>query len=159
MLYLSYNVGMIYWISIWVVVLDQLSKGWVVSHMKTGQSIPVMPFWNLYLTHNKGVSFSMMTSDSPLMPWLLAGFSVAVCGMLVGWMRHEANRITRIGLALVIGGAVGNVIDRVRAGSVIDFLDFYIGDWHWPAFNIADSAICIGVGLILLSSFKKKESV
>ena len=118
-----------------------------------GDVISLAPFFNLVLTFNKGVSFSFLTSDSPLMPWILSGFALFICLGICFWLRSEKDRLTRIGLALILGGAVGNVIDRIRLGAVVDFLDFYIGQYHWPAFNIADSAICIGVALILIRSF------
>ena len=80
-----------------------------------------------------------------------------MAGLLIYWIQKEKNRGARLGLALILGGAIGNVIDRIRFGAVVDFLDFYVGEYHWPAFNIADSAICIGVAILLIASFKKGE--
>ena len=93
------------------------------------------------------------------MPWILSLFALFICTCLVIWMRHEKDKWSRIGFALILGGAIGNVIDRLRFGGVVDFLDFYIGDYHWPAFNIADSAICIGVFLILIRAFFIKKEL
>ena len=148
---------MIYWIILLTIIFDQASKALILADLPLHQTFPICPFFNLFFTMNKGVSFSFLTSDSPLMPWLLSGFALAVCGLLGYWIAHEKDKETRIGLALVLGGALGNVIDRIRFGAVIDFLDFYIDTYHWPAFNIADSAICIGVVLIIIKSFRKKE--
>ena len=150
---------MIYLISLLVVLLDQLTKGIILHYFSTGKVLEVFPCFNLLLTYNKGVSFSFLTSDSPYMPWILSAFALIICAFIVAWMHQEKDRWTRIGFALVLGGAVGNVIDRVRLGAVVDFLDFYIGTYHWPAFNIADSAICIGVFLILIRAFFIKKEL
>ena len=148
---------MIYLLSFFVVLIDQLSKILVLGNCVEHEIIHVCPYFNLFLTFNKGVSFSMLTSDSAYAPLALSGFALGVSGLLIYWIQKEKNRIARMGLAIILGGAIGNVIDRLRFGAVVDFLDFYIGDYHWPAFNIADSAICIGVAILLLASFKKGE--
>ena len=133
---------MIYLISLFVILLDQLSKGIILHYFSTGKVLEVFPCFNLLLTYNKGVSFSFLTSDSPYMPWILSAFALIICAFIVAWMRQEKDRWTRIGL-----------------GAVVDFLDFYIGTYHWPAFNIADSAICIGVFLILIRAFFIKKEL
>jgi len=148
---------MIYLLSVLVILLDQVSKMGVLEHVLEHEVVPVLPCFNLLLTFNKGVSFSLLSSDSPYAPLLLSAFALGVAGLLVYWIQKEKNTLTRWGLALILGGAVGNVIDRIRFGGVVDFLDFYWGNYHWPAFNIADSAICIGVVILLFSSFKKGE--
>ena len=148
---------MIYLISLFVILLDQLSKGIILHYFSFGKVLEVFPCFNLLLTYNKGVSFSFLTSDSPYMPWILSAFALIICAFIVIWMRQEKDKFTRIGFALVLGGAIGNVIDRMRLGAVVDFLDFYIGAYHWPAFNVADSAICIGVFLILIRAFFIKK--
>lgn len=150
---------MIYLISLFVILLDQLSKGIILHYFSFGKVLEVFPCFNLLLTYNKGVSFSFLTSDSPYMPWVLSVFALIICVFIVIWMRQEKDKFTRIGFALVLGGAIGNVIDRMRLGAVVDFLDFYIGSYHWPAFNIADSAICIGVFLILIRAFFIKKEL
>jgi len=148
---------MIYLLSVFIVLLDQVSKICVLGHILEHETISVFPCFNLLLTFNKGVSFSLLSSDSPYAPIGLSIFALVVSALLIYWIQKEKNILARWGLALILGGAVGNVIDRIRFGAVVDFLDFYIGDYHWPAFNIADSAICIGVAILLLSSFKKGE--
>ena len=148
---------MVYLWSVFVILFDQLSKIIVLDKCVEHENIEVFPLFNLFLTFNKGVSFSLFASDSPYTPILLSLFALGVSGLLIYWIRKEKNKTARIGLALILGGAIGNVIDRIRFGAVVDFLDFYLGEYHWPAFNIADSAICIGVAILLLSSFKKGE--
>ena len=148
---------MIYLWSVFVIFFDQLSKISVLDQCVEHEIVKVCPFFNLFLTFNKGVSFSMLTSDSPYAPAALSAFALLVAGLLIYWIQKEKNKGARLGLALILGGAIGNVIDRIRFGGVVDFLDFYVGEYHWPAFNIADSAICIGVAILLISSFIKGE--
>ena len=143
---------MIYLIPIVIILLDQLTKILVLNNIAEHTVIAVMPCFNLLLTFNKGVSFSLLTSDSNYAPYLLSAFAVGVSICLLYWLKKEKDKLSRIGLALILGGAIGNVIDRIRFGGVVDFLDFYIGEYHWPAFNVADSTICIGVVLILIRS-------
>ena len=151
------SVVMIYLWSVFVILFDQLSKIIVLDRCVEHEIVKICPFFNLFLTFNKGVSFSLLTSDSPYAPVALSAFALVVAGLLIYWIQKEKNKGARVGLALILGGAIGNVIDRIRFGAVVDFLDFYWGDYHWPAFNIADSAICIGVAILLFSSFKKGE--
>lgn len=137
-----------------VLVLDQLSK-WVMVEMVLDdrRTIAVLPFFNLSLAYNRGVSFSLFRSESDWGPYLLSALAIAVCIALFFWARRTETRMLAIAIGAVIGGAIGNVIDRLRFGAVVDFLDFYIPatQWpHWPTFNVADSAIVIGVGLILV---------
>ncbi|MDY6407956.1 MAG: signal peptidase II [Pseudomonadota bacterium] len=148
---------MIYLWSFLVILFDQLSKIIVLDKCVEHEIVPICPLFNLFLTFNKGVSFSLFSSDSPYAPAALSAFALLVAGLLIYWIRKEKNKGARLGLALILGGAIGNVIDRIRFGAVVDFLDFYVGEYHWPAFNIADSAICIGVLILLIASFKKGE--
>ena len=149
---------MIYLIPIIIILLDQLTKILVLNNIPEHTVISVMPYFNLLLTFNKGVSFSLLASDSKYAPYLLSAFAVGVSICLLYWLKKEKDKLCRFGLALILGGAIGNVIDRIRFGGVVDFLDFYIGDYHWPAFNVADSAICIGVAFILIRSiFRGKK--
>ena len=134
-----------------VIVIDQVSKAIVEKVMETHPfGIPVLPFFSLVAALNKGVSFSQLGF---IPPWLLAAGATVVALILLGWLTRIDNRLQAIGVGLIAGGALGNVIDRVRAGAVFDFLDFYIRtasrEWHWPAFNAADSAITVGVILLL----------
>jgi signal peptidase II len=138
-----------------VIVLDQLSKWWVLDAMAgPPRVVAVAPFLNLVLVMNRGVSFGMFSAAPDWLPCLLAGFAVLISAALAFWMRRVRERLLAAGLALVIGGALGNVIDRFRFGAVVDFLDFHAAGYHWPAFNVADSAITVGVGLLLLDALK-----
>ena len=131
-----------------VVVLDQLTKWAILSWLD--RAIALTPFFNLVVVWNRGVSFGMFDSAGALGPWVLSGLAGAVVVLLLVWLRRADHPLTAAGLGLIIGGAVGNVIDRVRFGAVIDFLDFHALGWHWPAFNVADSAICVGAALLLV---------
>jgi signal peptidase II len=131
--------------------LDQLTK-WVVLAVLDlpARPIAVTPFFNLVMVWNRGVSFGMLDTLGGVAPWMLSGLALAVVIGLVLWLRQSEHAMMAIGLGLVIGGALGNVIDRVRYGAVVDFLDFHLAGWHWPAFNLADAGICVGAGLIVV---------
>lgn len=130
-----------------VLIADQASKILVLAWLE--RPIEVTPFFNLVLVWNRGVSFGMFGSAGPGAPWFLSGLALAVVVGLTIWLRRTAHRPTGIALGLVIGGALGNVVDRVRFGAVVDFLDLHVAGYHWPAFNVADSAICIGAVVLL----------
>jgi signal peptidase II len=131
--------------------LDQLTK-WAALYLLdlAARPIAVTPFFNLVMVWNRGVSFGMLDRLGAVAPWLLSGLALAVVIGLLFWLRRSENAMMAIGLGLVIGGALGNVIDRLRYGAVVDFLDFHLADWHWPAFNLADAGICVGAGLIVI---------
>jgi signal peptidase II len=131
-----------------VVLLDQLSKLAIL--LLLDHAVAVTPFLNLVLVWNRGVSFGMFASAGALMPWLLSGLALAVVVALGLWLRRVEHPLAGSALGLIIGGALGNVIDRVRFGAVVDFLDFHALGHHWPAFNVADSAICVGAALLLV---------
>ena len=131
-----------------VVLLDQLTKWAILTWLD--RAIALTPFFNLVVVWNRGVSFGMFHSDGALAPWLLSGLALAVVVALLVWLRRVEHPLAAVGLGLIIGGAVGNVIDRVRFGAVIDFIDLHAWGWHWPAFNVADGAICIGAALLLV---------
>jgi signal peptidase II len=115
--------------------------------------IEVIPgFFNLVMVWNRGISFGMLGGAGALPPWVLSAVAVAICIGLFFWLRAARGRWTAWAVGLVIGGAIGNVIDRARWGAVFDFADFYIGRWHWPAFNVADAAIVVGVLALLAES-------
>jgi len=147
-------------IAVVIMALDQITKWWIVEQvMRPPQVIPVTSFFNLVMGWNKGVSFGMFASDSPLNRWILPALALAVVAALTVWMWKNTDTLIGAAIALVIGGALGNVIDRVRYGAVADFLDFFIGTYHWPAFNVADIAITCGAGLLIFDSlFRKQES-
>jgi signal peptidase II len=144
------------WLSLLVVVLDQATKWLAVGMLDPFRPVPLVPLLNFTLVYNEGAAFSFLSNAGGWQRWFFAVFALAMTVVLVVWLLrlkpHE--RITALALALVAGGAVGNLIDRVLTGRVVDFIDFYVGDWHWPAFNVADSAITVGVVLLLLASFR-----
>jgi signal peptidase II len=136
-----------------VIALDHATKWWVLlSLMQPPRVIEVTPFFNIVLTWNRGVSFGMFDTDSPMGPWILSGVAVAVVIALVAWLSKGPSRFVAAALALIIGGAIGNVIDRFIHGAVVDFLDVHAAGYHWPAFNVADSAISVGAALLILDS-------
>lgn len=133
------------------VVLDQMIKQIILDYFQSVSApIDIASFFNIILVWNKGISFSFLSSDNPYMPLWLAGFSIFVGLLLLIWLVREKKLLIKCGLAFVIAGAIGNAIDRLRFGAVVDFLHFYYDQWHFPAFNIADICINIGVGLILI---------
>lgn len=137
------------WLAMVVIVLDQITKQLVVNHLDHYQVIEVLPFFNLIRMHNTGAAFSMFSGASPL---LFIGLGVAVSIGVLIWLRKNprGEQIMAVALVLVLGGALGNVIDRATRGHVIDFLDFHALGWHWPSFNVADIAIVAGAGLLIL---------
>jgi len=141
-------------------VVDQISKWWIVGRvMDPPRAIELTPFFNLVMVWNRGITFGLF-GDAHWGRWAFAVVALVIVGVLISWLSRPSHRSTAIALGLVIGGAIGNVIDRVRWGAVADFLDFHVAGWHWPAFNVADSAIVIGVGLLLLEAlFSRKETL
>jgi len=136
-----------------IIVVDQLTKWWIVYDvMASPRVIPVVPFFNLVMGWNRGVSFGLFDSDSPMHQWLLIGLASVVVVVLLFWLRRAETRRIAYALGLIIGGALGNVIDRINFGAVADFLDVYIGDYHWPAFNVADAGITVGAVILVLDS-------
>lgn len=148
---------MIYFISLFAFLLDFLTKFLIVSHLELGQSIPVFSGFNLFLVMNKGISFSFLTAHSHGGVWGLIIMATLICLGIIYFIQHEKDPTSKMALALILGGALGNILDRIRYGAVIDFLDFYIGSYHWPAFNLADSFICIGVCFLLIKMFIKEK--
>lgn len=135
-----------------VVVLDQLSKWVVLSHLQFGETIYVAPFWNWVLTFNPGAAFSFLADQPGWQRWLFTALALGISGWIaVELARHAGQRLLSLALALVMGGALGNVIDRVRFGAVVDFIQWHAAGYYWPAFNVADSAITVGAILLLFA--------
>jgi signal peptidase II len=147
------------WLSLLVILLDQGTKQLVEYSLALYESVPVVPLFNIVLVYNEGAAFSFLSDQGGWQRWLFAGLAVIVSLILVAWISRlgRDDRWLAIALSLVVGGAVGNLIDRVLYGHVIDFLDLYYRQWHWPAFNVADSAIFVGVVLMLLDAVFSKE--
>lgn len=116
-------------------------------------SIEVLPFFNIVMVWNQGVSFGMFNGSSAYGPLILSGLSLVIAGIFLVWLFRSRSKLQCFAIVFVIAGALGNVVDRVRFGAVIDFLDFHIAGLHWPAFNVADSCVFIGVFLLIVQSF------
>ncbi|PZP85585.1 MAG: signal peptidase II [Azospirillum brasilense] len=143
-------------VALLVIVLDQLSKWYMLSVLDIGHRPPmeVTSFFRLVLVWNNGVSFGMLQHEASFMPWFLIAVAVVISVVLTRLGLKSALKLERVGYGMVIGGALGNVIDRVRFRAVVDFLHFHLGSFSWPAFNVADAAICLGVGVLLLMMMK-----
>jgi signal peptidase II len=145
------------------VVLDQLSKSWVVDYFDAHGAVMgvpqrvVTPFFNLILTWNRGMSFGLFNRDSPWNAALFSVLAAVIVAALLVWLWRTQSVLVASGIGLVAGGAVGNVIDRLRLGAVTDFLDFHWSDWHFATFNLADSAITGGVALLLLDALLNRR--
>ena len=144
-------------LSVLVIVLDQLTKAWVLSSLPEYTAIPVIDgFWNWYRTYNTGAAFSFLSDAGGWQKYFFTVLAFGICGLLGYWLSRTPRRDWRTAApyALVIGGAIGNVIDRLVHGHVVDFIQWYWRDYYWPAFNIADSAIVVGaVGIALQGLF------
>jgi signal peptidase II len=132
------------------VILDQASK-WAILNlvMQPPDAVEITGFFNVVLTFNTGVSFGLFSEKTAWKPWALSFLAFAVSAALLYWLHRESERVLALAVGLIVGGAMGNVIDRMRWGAVMDFLDFHLGTWHWPAFNLADSAITVGVAFLV----------
>jgi signal peptidase II len=138
-----------------VIVLDLATKAWVSAAFQLGESREVTPFFNLVLAHNTGAAFSVLAGAGGWQRWFFAGVTIAISiAIVVALRRHGDNALFSGALALVLGGALGNLYDRLTLGYVVDFLDFHWGRAHFPAFNVADSAITVGVALLLWDSVR-----
>jgi signal peptidase II len=146
------------WLAVLSLGLDQASKLIIDNVMQLYESRAVFAFFNLTYVHNTGAAFSFLSDAGGWQRWLFAGLAVGMSILISVWLtRLKPNEtFIAIALSLILGGAIGNLVDRLAYGYVIDFLDIYYGNWHWPAFNIADSAITVGVVLMLIDSFTSK---
>ncbi len=142
-------------VALGILLLDQASK-WMLLDMagfaENPRVIPALPFLNIVLVWNRGVSFGMFAGAEQAMPYALSILALVIMAILLRWLLRTIRPYLGVLLGLVLGGAAGNVIDRLRFGAVVDFADFHAAGWHWPAFNVADAAISIGVALLLIDS-------
>jgi signal peptidase II len=152
------NAGLMLWLGVAavVVLLDQLSKITMARLLDYGQSEFITRHFNLVMVYNQGAAFSFLSDQGGWQRWFFSALALAVSIFIV-WMlnRNATQRLFCWSLSLILGGAIGNLIDRLVYGHVIDFLDFHIGGWHWPAFNIADGAITIGAALFVLDELRR----
>jgi signal peptidase II len=141
-----------------VIVADQVTKAIVLSHFAPGERLALTGFLNLVLVYNRGAAFSFLSDAGGWQTPLLVGFALAAAAIVsVLIVQKPAQRLLCAGLALILGGALGNLIDRLRFGQVVDFVDFHLQGYHWPAFNVADSAITVGALLLILEGFVHRE--
>lgn len=150
------RLAIVRWLALSVIVIaaDQISKLWMLMHFHYLESLPVTSFFNLYLVFNPGAAFSFLASAGGWQKWFFVVLSLGVSvWLLVLLRRHAQERLMPAALSLILGGAIGNVIDRIRLDAVVDFLDFHLAGHHYPAFNLADSAIFLGVVLMLMHQF------
>jgi len=151
-------VGGLRWlpVTLVVLVLDQASKAWMVTHLRELQIWRVLPVFNLTLRYNTGAAWSFLADASGWQRWFFAGLAVAVGIGLIAWLRRldgRAQRLLALSLSLILAGALGNLIDRLRLGRVIDFIEVHWNEAYFPAFNVADSAITVGAALMLLDAW------
>lgn len=145
-------------LSLTVVVLDQATKSWVLAHFRPGETLELLPVLSLVLAFNSGAAFSFLAGAGGWQRWLFVGLALAATVMIVWMLRRGGRAIYATGLALILGGAVGNVWDRLALGKVVDFVLVHYAGWHFPAFNVADSAITVGAALLILESFMHREN-
>ncbi|AJP49695.1 peptidase A8 [Rugosibacter aromaticivorans] len=142
-----------------VIALDQISKLCMLAHFHRMESLAITPFFNLFLVFNPGASFSLLADAGGWQKWFFIALALGVSLWLLMLLRqHAQERLFPAAISLVLGGALGNVIDRLRLDAVVDFLDFHLAGHHFPAFNVADSAISIGVALMLIHQFRHQET-
>jgi signal peptidase II len=149
----------VWWIVAAAVVLADHATKWAASELLSFRPpVAVTPFFNFVLAHNTGAAFSFLADGSGWQRWLFAGIAVVAAALISALIRrHAGQRLFCTGLALILGGAIGNLIDRLARGHVVDFLQLHAGGWYWPAFNVADSAITIGAVLVVLDSLRGKS--
>lgn len=142
------------WLTILIVLLDQITKNLAADHLQLHQPVELLPVFNLILVHNYGGAFSLFSDASGWQRWFFAVLVFVVSTVIVVWLRRmpSKDRWMAIALALILGGALGNQWDRIMVGYVIDFLDVHYSHWHWPVFNVADIAITIGMAMLIIDS-------
>jgi signal peptidase II len=145
------------WLSVAIIVLDQITKHWMLAAFQPGEDLPLTSFASLVLAFNRGAAFSFLAGEDGWQRWLFAGIAVAACIAMVWFLRRGGRALFCAGLALIIGGALGNLYDRLTLGHVVDFLLLHYGGWYYPAFNVADSAITIGAAALIVDSFRDRK--
>ena len=147
------------WLSVLTFVVDQYTKTLIVKHLELYQAVQVAPFFNLTHVYNTGAAFSFLHDAGGWQRWFFSIIAFVVVGLILWWLKQTSRQqvILPVAFTLIIGGALGNVYDRIVLGHVVDFLVLYYEDWAWPAFNVADSAICLGAVLLIIDMFKNKE--
>ncbi|HFE39226.1 MAG TPA: lipoprotein signal peptidase [Gammaproteobacteria bacterium] len=147
-------------LSLVIVILDQLSKALASANLIMFDPVPIMPLFNLTLMHNEGAAFSFLHDAGGWQRWFFTGLASVVSIVIIIWIKKLSaqEKGMAISLSLILGGALGNLIDRMRFGYVVDFIDVYYGTAHWPAFNIADSSIFVGAVIMIIFSFREDKN-
>ena len=143
------------WLAVLVIALDQLTKHLIVASFRPGEELPLTPFASLILAFNRGAAFSFLAGETGWQRWLFDVIAVAACGVMAWLLARGGRPLFCAGLALIIGGALGNLYDRLTLGHVVDFVLLHWRGWYYPAFNVADSAITIGAAALILDSFRR----
>ena len=152
------SLGML-WISLLVIILDQITKQLALNSLSLHQAVNVIPGFDWYLTYNRGAAFSFLAQAGGWQRWFFTITTIAISTVILLWIKRvpPEEKFTSVSLCLILGGAIGNLIDRVYLGYVIDFIQVWLGSYPWPAFNIADASIFIGAVALILSSFINSE--
>ena len=145
------------WISAVIVALDVITKAWVVSAFREGEELPITSFMSLILAYNSGAAFSLFADADGWQRWFFAIVAIVASVVLIWMLKRGGNRLLCVGLALILGGALGNLWDRMAIGQVVDFLLLHYGGWSFPAFNVADSAITVGAVSLVIDSFRPQQ--
>lgn len=153
------KVGHWYGLAGGVIVLDQLSKWLVLETIRFGETIYVAPFWNWVLTYNPGAAFSFLADQPGWQRWFFTALAVGISGWIALELKKRPDeKLLCLAMAMIMGGALGNVIDRIRFGAVVDFVQWHVAGYYWPAFNVADSAISVGAVLLVISQLTAANS-
>lgn len=145
------------WVAVLVIVLDQFTKHLILASFRTGEELPLTPFASLVLAFNRGAAFSFLADGGGWQRWFFALIAVVACVAMLWFLRRGGRALFCAGLALIIGGALGNLFDRLTLGHVVDFLLLHWRGWYYPAFNVADSAITIGAVALIIDSFRERR--
>ena len=146
------------WLSAAVIALDQLTKYWVVAGIRPGEEYPMTSFFSLVLAFNSGAAFSFLAGADGWQRWLFVAVALIASAVMLWLLKRGGRSLFCMGIALILGGALGNLCDRIVIGRVVDFLLFHYRDWQYPAFNVADSAITIGAALLIVDSFRMRHT-
>jgi signal peptidase II len=151
---MSWSVIRWYLLAVFIIAIDQLSKSWVTQIFAYGETLELLPVLNVTLVHNMGAAFSFLSDAGGWQRWFFAAISLVVSAVLVVWLPRlsGSQRLLATAIALILGGALGNLCDRILLGYVVDFVDVHYQQHHWPAFNVADAAITLGAVLLILES-------
>jgi signal peptidase II len=143
------------WISLWVIVMDQVTKQIAEAELTPHQAVNLLPYFDWYLTYNTGAAFSLLADAGGWQRWLFTAIAIVISFVIVQWLRKlpASETLTALSLSLILGGAIGNLVDRILLGHVIDYIQVWLGSYPFPAFNLADAAISVGAALLILSSF------